>query len=131
MNKKLKEWFTDERRQAIQMFGVVIATLLVTTGTITHEQTQHVFTIVALAIQLFAGIVSLVNLTVHDAASWFLTVGRGAIYAAAPIAAAAGVGLGLIREDAVPNILTWVSLALTAVAAVVAILFNKNPAETR
>lgn len=131
MNKKLKEWFTDERRQAIQMFGVVLATLLVTIGAITHEQTQYVYTLVAMAIQVFAGIVSLVNLTARDAASWFLTVGRGAIYAAAPVVAAAGVGLGLIREDAVPNILTWVSLGLTAVAAFVAIVFNKNPAETK
>lgn len=127
----MKTWLTNERRQAIQMLGIVIATLLVTTGTITHEQSQHVYTIIAMLIQVFAGIVSLMHLTIRDAASWFLTVGRGAIYAAAPVVAAAGVGLGLIREDAVPNILTWVSLGLTAVAAFVAIIFNKNPAETK
>lgn len=123
----MKTWLTPERRQGFQLLTVVLATILVSLGTIAPEQVQHVLVLGAFLLQAAAGIISLLNLTVGEAANWFLVTGRATIYAAAPALAAAGVGLGIIDNATSVLLISWVSIGLTGIAAVVSIIFSQTP----
>jgi phosphatidylserine synthase len=126
----IKTWFTQERREAIYLAVAGIAPILVTAGVISEGQTEFVLVIASAALQAFAGLLALFNLKVSEAASWFTGVGRGIIYALAATVAPAAVGLGWVNDDASANILTWISLGLTALAAVISVIYLKpNNAE--
>ncbi|MDQ0894414.1 hypothetical protein [Agromyces ramosus] len=119
---RVRVWFTLARRRAIQGFVVAAAPVLVTLGIITGDQVQHVLVITAAALQGFAGLLSLLNLSPAAAGTWFTTVGRGVIYSLAAAVAPAAAALGFFDERVSTNLLTGLSLGLTALAALVSVL---------
>lgn len=123
MIQKIRLWFDEGRRKAIYTFAATIAPILVYLGVITDGQTESVLVIVSAVIQAFAGLLALVNLTPGYAAQWFVTTGRAVIYGAAAVVAPAAVTLGWLTDATAVNVLTWVSLSLTALAALVSVIF--------
>lgn len=121
----VKGWFTQERREAIYLAVAGLAPILVTAGVITEGQIEFVLVIAAAALQAFAGLLALFNLKVSEAATWFTGVGRGVIYGLAATVAPAAVGLGWLTADSSVNLLTWVSLGLTALSAVIGVIYLK------
>ena len=123
MIQKITAWFDAQHRQAIYAAVAALAPILVTLGVITDGQTEAVLVIGSAALQAFAGILALVNLTPRAAGEWFVTAGRGAIYALAAGVAPAAVALGWLTDAAAVNVLTGVSRGLTALAALIGIIF--------
>lgn len=122
---QFRKWFTEDRRQAVYVAVAAIVPVLVLTRTITEDQTEHVLTVVSVVLQVVAGVLALLNLTPRQAGEWFITAGRGALYALAALMAPAAVGLGWITEEQSVSVLTVVSVVLTALAAIVGVIFAK------
>lgn len=115
-------WFTSARRQAIYAVVAALAPILVYSSVIAEGQVETVLTIATVVIQAFGGLLALLNLKVRDVASWFITGGRAAIYAGAAIVAPAAADLGWITTDQSESFLTAASLALTALASILAVI---------
>lgn len=122
MISKVRAWFTAKRRQAIYAGAAALAPILVTFGVITDGQTEFVLTLTAAGLQGFAGVLALLNLSWSGAASWFVVAGRATIYGLAATVAPAAVGLGLLPGELSVNILTGLSLGLTALQALISVI---------
>ena len=116
----LAAWFTPARRQAIYVAVGALTPILIYTRTITEGQVESVLTITSVALQGFAGILALINLNTRQVASWFITTGRAAIYAAAVLVAPAASNLGWINPETAENWLAILSMSLTALASLLA-----------
>ncbi|WP_295012016.1 hypothetical protein [uncultured Microbacterium sp.] len=123
---KLRDWFTDGRRVAIQGFLATLGVLAVQVGLATEAQAGIVLVMTGALLQLAQGLLALVFLRRSDAFVWFNTVGRGLVYAFAAAAAPVAVTFGIITDDTSATILTGVSSALTAFSALLAVL-NVQP----
>lgn len=118
--KKVAEWFTPERRQAIQVWFGSLAPLLILAGFATQEQTEQVLIIIGAILQFLASILSLVNVRVGDiAAAW--AVVRGAIYGLAAVVSPALVILGVYSDDVNAQITVTISLTLSSLSSLLAI----------
>jgi len=125
--KKIAEWFTPERRQQIQVFFGTLAPLFILGGFGTEGQWEQALIITGAVLQFLSSLLSLINVRGGDI--W--AVLRGAIYGLATTVAPALVLLGWLNEDLSATILTGISLALTALSGLVAILTNgKQQIET-
>lgn len=119
---KIRSWLSAARRQALYTSVAAISPILVTLGFISGDDVQHILTLTAAGLQGFAGLLALLNLTRKAASSWFITAGRGVIYAMAATMAPAAVALGLLTEAASVNTLTGLSLGMTALAALLGVI---------
>lgn len=120
---RLIAWFTAARRQAIYAAIAALAPVLVYSGNLAPEHVEPVLTLTTVALQMLAGIMMLANLNPRSAGDWFIRGGRATIYALAVAAAPAAVGLGWVTDEQSGTMLTGLSLGLTALSAIVAVLY--------
>lgn len=127
----VRGWFTPATREKLYTAIAAIAPILVTAGVIASDQVEPILVIVAAVLQAFAGLLALANLRPTEAARWFGTVGRGVIYGLASTVAAAIVVLGVVTEEWASTALTYTSLGLTFLAAILAVVTPKEVAFDR
>lgn len=120
--QKVRDWFTDNRRMAIQGFLATFGVLAVQLGYATEDQTGIVLIAAGATMQLIQGLLALAFLRASDAAVWFETIGRGLIYGFAAALAPVAVAVGVVADSQVALILSAVSTGLTALSALVAVL---------
>lgn len=121
----IRNWFTPAKRESIYAAIAALAPILVTAGVILPGNVEPILAIVAAVLQAFAGLLALVNLKPTEAARWFGTVGRAAIYSGAVGVSGAVVALGLITQEWATTALTYTSFGLTALAAILAVVTPK------
>lgn len=127
--KAIVAWFTPARRQSIYAAVAAFVPILVGLRVFGQSEADALLTIATVVLQLGSAILLLVNLRPSEAGEWFLTAGRGTLYALAALAAPAAVTLGWITNDQSASALTAISTGLTVLASVVGIVFAKtNPA---
>lgn len=122
----IRNWFTPATREKIYTAIAALAPIFVALGFLTPEAVEPVMVLVGAGLQAFAGLLALVNLKPTEAARWFGTVGRGIIYGGATTVAGAVVALGFITQDWATGALTYVSLGLTALQAILAVVTPKE-----
>ena len=123
----LAAWFTTSRRQAIYAAVAAIAPVLVWAGRLAPDDVEPILTLTTVALQMLAGVLMLVNLNPRSAGDWFIRSGRATIYALGVAAAPAAVALGWITDEQSGTLLTGLSLGLTALSAVIAVLYATPP----
>jgi hypothetical protein len=126
MLEKIRNWITPANREKLYTAIAALAPILVAAGLIVPGQVEPIMVLVGAGLQAFAGLLALLNLKPTEAARWFGTVGRGVIYGGATAAAGAVVALGLITQDWATGALTYVSLGLTALQAILAVVTPKE-----
>ena len=119
---KFSEWFTASRRQAIQALALVIITGLQSYGFLTAEQGSAITNLVAGILSFAVAILALINLDKTQAATWFITSLRGTIYSLAALVAVVFVAFGAASDSQVTAILGIISMILTAVQVLVAVV---------
>lgn len=122
MFAKLRAWFTAKRRTKIYAAVAALAPLLVYSGALVEGQVDHVLTITSVTLQAFGGLLALANYTPTAAANWFVSSGRAVLYGLAATLAPAAVGLGWVTTSTADTALTGVSLGLSALASIVAVI---------
>lgn len=116
--RKLYEWFTLERRQAIQVFLGGLAPFAIMFGFGTDGVWEQALIITGAVMQFFSSLLSLVNLR-GILEIWLII--RGAIYTLGSIVSPALVLLGFYDEATNATILTGISLALGALSNLLAV----------
>lgn len=122
---KIAEWFTPERRQAIQVFAGALAPLAILLGFGTDQVWSQGLIIFGAVLQFVSSLLSLVNLRVKDGAAIWAII-RGAVYALAAVVSPALVALGVLSPETNATILVGVSLALAALSNLVAIFTSSK-----
>ncbi|UOE45900.1 hypothetical protein [Agromyces larvae] len=122
--ERLRAIFTINRRQSIYAAVAVIVPLLVNLGVITEGVGGQILALLGGALALLAAILQLVNFSPAGVASWFLNVGRAALYAAAGVVVPALVFFGVISQDLGVAALAQISTVLASLAALVGIFFS-------
>lgn len=121
----MKNWFTPERRQAIQVFAGSVAPLLIMLGFGSAGLWEQLLIILGAVLQFASSVVSLSALKRGDwGAAW--TVMRGALYTLAAVASPSLVVLGLYDEQTNAALLTGLSLGLAALSNLLAIFVGKQ-----
>ena len=115
--KRIAQWFTDARRQAIQGALSALMPLLVLGGIVSTAAVDEVLTASSAVLQLAQGVVGLALLRPSAAARWFGTVGRGLVYGLAGAVGPLGVAFRWWGDDTAGTVLTITGLALTALAS--------------
>lgn len=128
MLENIRNWLTPATREKVYTAIAALAPIFVAAGLITPGSVEPWLVIFGAGLQALAGVLALVNLKPTDAARWFGTVGRGLIYGGATAVAGAVVALGFITQDWATGALTYVSLGLTALQAVLAVVTPKEVA---
>lgn len=123
--RKFANWFTAERRQAIQLFAGSLAPLLILFGFGTEGQWDQYIIIVGLLLQFVSSLLSLVNLR-HGDWSGVWTIVRGAIYTLGMGAAPALAALGFWDDNTSSVFLLGMSLTLGALSNLVSILTSSR-----
>lgn len=121
--KKLADWFTQDRRQKIQLFFGSLAPLLILLGFATEVQTEQVLIIVGAVLQFVAAILSLVNLKKGDWSTAWAVI-RGAIYALAATISPALVLLGVYDNGLNATILLALSLGLSTLSSILSVFVS-------
>ena len=123
--RAIDQWFTPERRQAIQVFAATLAPLLIMIGFGNDQTWEQVLILLGGVLQFFASVLSLIHLKRGDwGAAW--TVIRGALYTLAAVASPSLVILGLYDETTNAAILTGLSLGLSSLSSLLAIFVGKQ-----
>lgn len=128
MLEKIRNWLTPATREKLYTAIAALAPIFVASGLLTPDSVEPWLVIVGAGLQALAGILALINLKPTEAARWFGTVGRGLIYGGATAVAGAVVALGFITQDWATGALTYVSLGMTALQAVLAVVTPKEVA---
>ncbi len=126
MLENIRNWLTPATREKVYAAIAALAPIFVAAGLITPGSVEPWLVIVGAGLQALAGLLALVNLKPTEAARWFGTVGRGVIYGGATAVAGAVVALGFITQDWATGALTYVSLGLTALQALLAVVTPKE-----
>ena len=121
---RLRAFFSIERRQSVYAAVAVLVPLLVNLGVIAEGVGGQILAISGGALALLAAVLQLVNFTPEGVASWFLNIGRVALYAAAGVAVPALIYFGIITQDAGAAALAQISTVLASLAALVGIFFS-------
>ena len=119
----IKNWFTPDRRQQIQLFFGALAPLAILAGFGTEGQWEQWLIIVGAVLQFVSSGLSLVN--VRDVRTVWAVV-RGAVYALAATVSPALVLLGVYGEEMNGTILIGLSLGLGALSNLLAIFIGKQ-----
>lgn len=122
----LTQWLSPANREKIYTAIAALAPIFVAAGLVLPSNVEPIMVLVGAGLQVFSGVLALVHLKPTDAARWFGTVGRGVIYGGATTVAAAVVTLGFITQDWANGALTYVSLGLTALQAILAVVTPKE-----
>lgn len=120
----ITNWFSPERRQLIQAFLVSLAPLAILFGYGTTGQWEQVLVIGGAILAASASLLSLVNVRIDDWATQGWAIVRGAIYALGTTVSPALVLLGFYSEEVNTQIVTGLSLCLTALSSAIAIFAN-------
>lgn len=120
--KKLAEWFTDARRQALHAALGTLAAFAVAAGWVNDDQSTVLIGLAGSVLALAQGVISLTLLRPSEAARWFGTTGRGLVFGLAAAAGAAGVAFGLIGDAQVTHWLGLVTIGLTALSSFLAVV---------
>ena len=116
---KFVQWFTSERREAIQIFLGSLATLLILGGFLSEHAAEQWLLISGAALQFIANISNLAFLKKGDWGGGWAIV-RGAVYALAATVAPALATLGVVVFDS-DLLLTILSLVLAGIGNLIAI----------
>jgi hypothetical protein len=116
--RKLYEWFTLERRQAIQVFLGGLAPFAIMFGFGNEGVWEQALIISGAIMQFISSALSLVNLR-GVLEIW--TILRGAIYTLGTVVSPALVLLGFYDDATNATILTGISLALGAISNLLAV----------
>lgn len=119
-----RNWFSPERRQAIQAAVVTLAPLAIMLGYGTQDQWQQILIIVGAVIAAAGSALSLFNVRVQDWATEGWKIVRGIIYAFGMVVSPALLALGLINESLNEQITTGLSIGLTALSSAISIFAN-------
>lgn len=119
--QRFAAWFDAERRQKTQAAIAAVAPLLIMFGLTTQSAVDQYALIVGATLAAVGPLVSLVNLTRTEFASWLITGARGVLYGAAAVIVPALAALGYVTDEQQTTVLALLSNTLTVVAAVVAI----------
>lgn len=122
MIEAIRGWFTSTRREAIYAAVAALAPVLVLTGRINETQIDPILTLTATVLQVLAAGLMLANMRATEAADWFQSTGRAVIYSLALAAAPAAQALGWLDADQASASLEALSLGLTALASIIAIV---------
>lgn len=114
-------WFDAERRQKVQGAIAALAPLLIMLGLTTEGAVEQWALIVGAVLAAVGPLVSLVNLTRTEFASWLITGARGVLYGAAAVIVPALAALGYVTDEQSTQTLALLSNVLTVLAAFVAI----------
>lgn len=117
-------WFSAERRQQIQATLVALVPLAILFGYGTEGVWEQVLIISGALLGAFGSLLSLVNVRVADWATEGWKIARGAIYAAGTVISPALMALGFYNDEVNTQIVTGISLALTALSSAIAIFAN-------
>ena len=117
-------FFTPERRQLIQAFLVTLAPLAIMFGYGTEGTWEQVLVISGALIGAVASLLNLLNVRIADWATQGWAIVRGAVYTLGTVVSPALVILGFYGEDVNTQILTGLSLGLTALSSAIAIFAN-------
>lgn len=120
----ITQWFSPERRQLIQAFLVSLAPLAIMFGYGTTGQWEQILIIIGAILAAGASLLSLVNVRIDDWATQGWAIVRGAIYALGTTVSPALVLLGFYSEDVNTQIVTGLSIGLTALSSAIAIFAN-------
>ena len=119
--KSFAAWFTTQRRQGIQLLFTSLVPLFMLFGLGTDETWAQWGIILAALLQMLGSLLSLLNLEEGNwGAKW--AVVRGAIYSFGLAVAPAFTILGWLTEDMSGLILSAVSITLTVLSSLVAVL---------
>ena len=127
--RRFGAWFDAERRQKTQAAIAAVAPLLIMFGLVTQSAVDQYAIIVGATLAAVGPLVSLVNLTRTEFASWLITGARGVLYGAAAVIVPALAALGFMTDEQSVTVLALLSNSLTVLAAVVAI-FTSSRQET-
>lgn len=119
--QRFAAWFDAERRQKTQAAIAAVAPLLIMFGLTTQSAVDQYALIVGAMLAAVGPLLSLVNLTRTEFASWLMTGARGVLYGAAAVIVPALAALGYVTDEQSVQTLALVSNSLTVLAAVVAI----------
>jgi len=117
-------WFTPERRQLIQAFLVTLAPVAIMLGYGTDGEWEQLLIISGAVIGAVASLLNLINVRVQDWATQGWAIVRGAVYLLGTTVSPAFVILGLYGEDVNTQVLTGLSIGLTALSSAIAIFAN-------
>lgn len=117
-------FFTSERRQLIQAFLVTLAPLAIMFGYGTEGSWEQVLIIAGATLGAVASLLSLVNIRIADWATQGWAIVRGTIYGLGTVVSPALMLLGFYGEDVNTQILTGMSIGLTALSSAIAIFAN-------
>lgn len=117
----LARFFTPKRRQLIQAFLVTLAPLAIMFGYGTTGTWEQVLIITGATLGAIASLLNLVNVRVSDWATQGWAIVRGVIYTLGTVVSPALVVLGFYGEDVNTQIITGLSLGLTALSSAIAI----------
>lgn len=118
------KWFTPERRQMIQAFLVTLTPLAIMFGYGTEGTWEQILIIAGSLLGGLGSLLSLVNVRLADWATQGWMVVRGVIYGLGTTISPALMLLGFYNEDVNTQIVTGMSLALTALSSAIAIFAN-------
>ncbi|URM87295.1 holin [Microbacterium phage Antuna] len=119
--RRFGAWFDAERRQKTQAAIAAVAPLLIMFGLVTQSAVDQYAIIVGATLAAVGPLVSLVNLTRTEFASWLITGARGVLYGAAAVIVPALAALGYVTDEQQTTVLALLSNSLTVISAVVAI----------
>lgn len=117
-------FFTAERRQLIQAFLVTLAPLAIMFGYGTDETWEQVLIITGAVLGAVASLLNLLNVRVADWATQGWAIIRATVYGLGTVVSPSLVLLGFYDEATNTQILTGMSLALTALSSAIAIFAN-------
>ena len=122
--KRIAEWFTTQRRQAIQVFAGSIAPFAILFGFGTDGFWEQALIITGAVLQAASSLLSLVNVRAGDWGTGWAVI-RGAVYSFAIVVSPSLSLLGLYNADTNATILVAVSLGLAALSNLTAIFSAK------
>lgn len=117
-------FFTAERRQLIQAFLVTLAPLAIMFGYGTDGTWEQVLIITGAVLGAVASLLSLLNVRVADWATQGWAIVRATVYGLGTVVSPSLVLLGFYDDATNTQILTGMSLALTALSSAIAIFAN-------
>lgn len=117
-------FFTPERRQLIQAFLVTLAPLAIMFGYGTEGTWEQVLIITGAVIGAVASLLNLLNVRISDWATQGWAIVRGTVYTLGTVVSPALVLLGFYGDDVNTQILTGLSIGLTALSSAIAIFAN-------
>ena len=117
-------WFTPVRRQQIQAAVVAIVPLALLFGYGTSGTWEQILIIFGALLGALGSLLSLGNVKVTDWATQGWAIVRGVIYGLATVISPALVLLGFYNDEVNTQIVTGVSLGLTALSSAIAIFAN-------